>query len=282
MTTYGLGVYGVGAFGVTDFRLAWDQPGHKLFETGVDRGVLYFDDRAIPWNGLTGVDEEGTDSVEAFYFDGVKHLDSQSLGDYAASVRAFTYPDELFEIEGAKHLGNGLYVDGQPAQQINMSYRTLVGNDLVADDYGYKIHLVYNLAVVPDDKAFSTRSDSVDLAEFGWKLTAVPEAVPGFRPTAHAIIDSTQIHPYLLAELEEILYGSDAVDPSMPPLADLSSLVADWRLIYVTDNGDGTWTATTNYPEFITVNPDGTFEINNVDGEWIDPGVEYQIRSTTY
>ena len=45
---------------MSTFKLTWDQAGERLYETGVDRGVVYPQvGGAYPsgaaWNGLTGV-----------------------------------------------------------------------------------------------------------------------------------------------------------------------------------------------------------------------------------
>jgi hypothetical protein len=47
-------------------KLAWDLTGQRIFETGVDHGVLYIPDSAgayvngVAWNGLTTVTEKPT------------------------------------------------------------------------------------------------------------------------------------------------------------------------------------------------------------------------------
>ena len=43
-------------------KLSWDGVGERIYETGVDHGVLYVMDelgygRGVPWNGLTSVTE---------------------------------------------------------------------------------------------------------------------------------------------------------------------------------------------------------------------------------
>ena len=45
---------------MADFKLKWDQTGERLYETGVDRGVVYPQvagayPAGAAWNGLTGV-----------------------------------------------------------------------------------------------------------------------------------------------------------------------------------------------------------------------------------
>ncbi len=50
-------------------RLVWDQLGDRVYETGLDRGVLYFTDGGgVPWNGLTSVEERSTRDIDPGLF----------------------------------------------------------------------------------------------------------------------------------------------------------------------------------------------------------------------
>ena len=40
--------------------------------------------------------------------------------------------------------------------------------------------------------------------------------VPGFKPTAHFVIDSTKTNKVQLTKLEELLYGTDEAEPTLP------------------------------------------------------------------
>jgi hypothetical protein len=203
-------------------KLIWDRIGERLFEVGVDRGVLYLSDSSgVSWNGLTSVDEDtGDDTSNPVYFDGIKYLDVPLIGDYSATINAFTYPDEFLEFEGITELGEGLYVDGQDSKLFGLSYRTLVGNDLEGIDYGYKIHLVFNLTAIPDSVSYETVSESPNPIQFSWKITGIPEEAPGYRPTAHVIFDSRFLNESMLMGIEAILYGAnetlDVLDGGSP------------------------------------------------------------------
>lgn len=197
-------------------RLLWDKVGERLYEAGIDRGVLYLPrDNGVPWNGLTGIEEDvANDTSEPSYFDGVKVNDIQQAGDFAATLRAFTYPDEFLEYEGQVSLGGGLYVDDQPPKQFGLSFRTRVGNDTEGTDFGYKVHLLYNVIAVPEDQANATLSGQASPIEFGWRISAVPEWVSGYRPTAHVVLDSRYLPSDILTEIENILYGSEGFFPA--------------------------------------------------------------------
>lgn len=196
--------------------LVWDKAGERLYEAGLDRGVLYKSDSSgVAWNGLVSVDEVLDDiAAEPRMFDGVKYLDEPVVGDFAATLTAFTYPDEFMEYEGIESMGDGLYVGDQQPKRFGLTYRTLVGNDVEGTDHGYQVHIIYNLTAVPSTLTYNTLSETVSPNNFSWSLTAVPELVPGFRPTAHFILDSRFLPGDILATIEDILYGSDETSSS--------------------------------------------------------------------
>jgi hypothetical protein len=228
-------------------KLLWDQMGERLFETGLDHGVLYLpNDAGVAWNGLVSVEEDlGDDTSTASYIDGIKYLDYPSFGDFAATLTAYTYPDEFLAFEGVTALSDGLYVDGQTSNRFGLSYRTLIGNDVAGDAFGYKIHLIYNLTATPQPVDYETLNDSPNPVEFTWSITAVPTKVPGFRPTAHLIFDSRYLDPTILAALETILYGDDVVTVVIDGGTPLSNRpdILDGGLLDVTNGGTpgSTW-----------------------------------------
>lgn len=260
-------------------KLAWDQPEERPYESGVDRGVLYLPTgEGVAWNGLTAVEEDAYESTEPVYVDGVKYRDVQKIDDYAATLKAFTYPDEFLEFDGVLAVGEGLYVGDQRARTFGLSYRTGVGNDADGDDYGYKIHIVYNITASTDTKEYATQGEESSAMEFSWKLNAVPPAYPGFRPTAHIIVDSTLINRFLLSDIEDVLYGTDTTDAYLPPIDDLAGMAATFTTIDIIDNGDGTWTAV-GPDELITMTDATTFRIDEVNAVFIDDDT-YQISTT--
>lgn len=192
-------------------RLTWDQIGDRLYEAGLDHGVLYQSDGlGVAWNGLTNIDEDVSgDSAEARYFDGVKVQDTPSIGDFAAELSALTYPDEFLEYEGVEELGSGFFVDGQTSKTFGLAIRTLVGNDVDGLDRGYKIHILYNLTANPGSTMRETLRDAPTPLAFTWSLTSVPSLIEGYRPTAHVILDSRDLPADILAAIEDILYGKD-------------------------------------------------------------------------
>ena len=129
-------------------KLLWDQIGERLFETGIDQGVLYLQQNGayplgVAWNGLTDVTEtpEGAEPNDK-YADNIKYLSIYSAETFKGTIKAFMYPDEWALCNGEKKIG-GLTVGQQSRQSFGLVYRTVLGNDTDGNDHGYKLHLVY-------------------------------------------------------------------------------------------------------------------------------------------
>lgn len=207
-------------------RIGWALPGSKVYEAGVDRGVLYDDDNAngVAWNGLVSIEEDmASAAVTAFYFDGVPYLNTRVPSDFSATLRAFTFPDEFLEYDGVNSIAPGLYLHDQAVSKtFGLSYRTMIGNENDSS-LGYKLHLVYNLTAQPDNRSYVSLSDSNDVGDMGWKIQGVPVSYSGFRPTVHVSLDSREIESDTLKRIEDILYGylpgvggSDVIDGGTP------------------------------------------------------------------
>lgn len=213
--------------------LQWDQTGERLYETGVDRGVLYIPNNSgvytngVAWNGLVSVTESpsGAESNPQ-YADNVKYLDLRSAEEFGATLEAFTYPDEFAEFDGLGVPSAGVTVGQQARRTFGLSYRTKLGNDLELDEYGYKLHLVYGATASPSEKQYQTVNDSPEPITFSWELTTVPVQVPNMKPTSIITIDSSKVSPSDLAELEAFLYGTEGTDPSLPLPANVIAIFA--------------------------------------------------------
>jgi hypothetical protein len=207
--------------------LVWDQVGERRYETGVDHGVLYPPSGvAVPWNGLISVNESVSREVKSYFIDGIKFLDHHVPGSYSAKISAFTYPDEMDELGGTQEFSPGVFVHDQRSPRLfNLSYRTLVGNDVEGLDHAYKIHILYNLLAIPGDVTYSTNGESVDPQTFEWSIFGTPAQMFGIRPTSHISLDSRRIAPAMLETLEETLYGTVGTEPSLPSLVDLLGMV---------------------------------------------------------
>lgn len=203
-------------------KLVWDETGKRLYETGVSKGVLYVQTdegtygNGVAWNGLTAVNESPSGAeATPLYADDIKYLELTSTEEYGASIEAYTYPEEFEQCDGSAELGAGVTIGQQPRKAFGFCYRTLIGNDVKNNDYGYKIHIVYGAKAAPSEKAYQTVNDSPEAITFSWELTTTPVNVTGHKPTACITIDSTKIEPAKLTSIEEALYGTDSVEPKL-------------------------------------------------------------------
>lgn len=204
-------------------KLVWDATGQKLFEAGVDHGVLYpvGENGTYPlgvvWNGLITISEspEGGDE-NAFYADNIKYGVLRGTEDFGGSIEAYTYPDEWEACDGSATLATGAVVSQQTRKAFGLCYRTLIGNDVDGLEHGYKLHLVYGATASPSEKSRETVNDSPDASSMSWDFTTVPVNVTGHKPTSHIIIDSTKADSTKLETLEAILYGDDNTDARLP------------------------------------------------------------------
>lgn len=208
-------------------KIVWDADTKRLFETGVDHGVLYLKDEngaysnGVPWNGLTGVTESPSGSEPtALWADNIKYLSIKSAEEFGCTIEAYTYPDEFKECNGLAELAEGVTVGQQKRKPFGFCYRTIVGNDAKGEDYGYKLHLIYGCEASPSESAYSTKNDSPDAITFSWTVTTTPVASSGdMKPTALVVIDSTVADKTKLAALEEVLYGKNGTGESDPGTA---------------------------------------------------------------
>lgn len=212
-------------------RLAWGVVGERVFEAGVDRGVLYIDDAdGVAWNGLTAVSESPSGGeVSEHYIDGIKYLVEMTSEEYEATIEAYTYPDEFGVCDGTQSVKNGLFVTNQSRKPFGLCYRTKIGNDVDGVDHGYKLHLVYNVLAAPSERPNNTMSESVDPFNFSWKVTTKPPSFVGYKPTAHLVVDSRETPSDLLIQIEDILYGTATTGARLPSIPEFIFLFENYE-----------------------------------------------------
>lgn len=214
--------------------LTWDQTGERLYETGVDHGVLYLPDATgayntgVAWNGLVSVTESpsGAESNKQ-YADNRVYLNLMSAEEFGGTIEAFMYPEEFGACDGTASPSKGLYLGQQPRKTFGLSYRTKLGNDVDGNNHGYKLHLVYGAMAAPSEKNYSTVNDSPEPITFSWEFSTTALEVPGFEPTAIITVNSTEVSPADLAALEALLYGAAATSPELPLPSDVITLISN-------------------------------------------------------
>lgn len=216
-------------------KLEWDKVGERKYETGASNGVLYSPDAnglfpagsGVPWNGLTAVTESpsGAESTKV-YADNIAYLNLISAEDYNATIEALMSPPEFDKHDGTASPAPGLTIGQQARKPFGFSWQTRIGNDLQAQDYGYKIHIVYGATAAPSEKNYATINDTPEAMPLSWELSTTPVNVPGFKPSAKLTLDSTKIPANVMTQIQDILYGTAGIDARLPQPSEIIQLLA--------------------------------------------------------
>lgn len=203
-------------------KLEWDNAGNRFYETGVKNVVLYVYDaktkqykEGIAWNGVTSISESPSGAEPtALYADDNKYLNLLSAEEFAASIEAYTYPDEFAECDGSISLTKGVMIGQQTRSKFALAYKTTVGNDEAGNSLGYKLHIIYNCLAAPSEKSYATINDSPEAITFSWEISTTPvsfTANGNEYVTACVTIDSRSFTEpaakQKLQALEEKLFG---------------------------------------------------------------------------
>lgn len=212
--------------------LVWDNTGERLYEAGVNKTVLYPQaiggtyPKGIAWNGVSSItDKPSGAEASPLYADDIKYLNLRSVEEYAATIEAYTYPDEFAECDGSAEIAKGVTIGQQKRKTFGLSYRTAIGNDTDDVNHGYKLHLIYGATASPTEKQHNSLNDSPDVNPFSWDVSTTPVSVAGHNPTASIEIDSTKADPTKLKALEDILYGSDKAEARLPLPDEIAQLM---------------------------------------------------------
>ena len=216
--------------------LVWDNTGDKLFESGVDHGVLYRHDgsskyaKAYVWNGLTSVNESpsGAEPTD-LWADNIKYATLRSAEEYSITIEAYTYPDEFRECDGSVEIAPGVFAGQQNRKPFGFSYRSLIGNDEDGLDHGYMLHLVYGLTASPSERSRETVNDSPDAITFSWECASTPvnSTISSLtKPVSELTIDSTKVDSDKMKDLEKVLYGTENTEGKLPLPEEVMGLLA--------------------------------------------------------
>ena len=209
--------------------LKWDETGDRLYELGVDHGVVYpWDDDADDygdgeaWNGLTSVSisSDGGEPND-LYADNIQYATIMSNEKITASVEAYQAPAAFDAADGAVSPVVGLKLRQQKRKMFGFVFRSRIGNDTDDVDHGYKIHILYGCHASPTERSYETINDSPDAGTLSWDLSTLPVDVAGYKPCAYLEIDSTKANATKLEALESTLFGSANASATLPGPADI-------------------------------------------------------------
>ena len=214
-------------------KIEWDKIGERLYETGLDHVVLYdLVDGAytngVAWNGVTSMNENKSGAEPSpLYADNIKYLVLKSIEEYGLTLECYTYPQEFEKCNGVTQLAKGVTIGQQVRNSFGLSFRTLIGNDIVGENFGYKLHLVYGCDASPSEESNSTINDSPEAKTLSYEITTTPVAVKNAKNTSCVTINSTECDSEKLAALEKILYGDEENAPRLPLPDEIATLFAE-------------------------------------------------------
>lgn len=213
-------------------KLVFDELGKRFYETGVSNAVLYpqADDGSYPkgvaWNGITAANESpsGAESNDQ-YADNIVYLSLTGAEKFEGTIEAFSSPAEFDECDGMKEISKGLTVSQQTRKPFGFAYKSILGNDIKGNDYGYKLHIWYGCKAAPSERSHSTVNDSPEPQNPSWTVSSTPIAVPGAKPSSVLTFNSTTTPTEKLKKIEDILYGTDEADARLPLPSEIIELL---------------------------------------------------------
>ncbi len=207
--------------------LKWDQAGERLYQTGDKNMALYVFNSTtktigshttnyyagVAWNGITAITESpsGAEPTD-LWADDTKYATMRSAEQFGGTIEAYTYPDEWEACDGSITT-NGVTVGQQARKAFALAYITTVGNDTELNDFGEKLHLVYNATANPSERSYATINDSPEAITFSWEFTTTPIDVgDGYKKASLLTIDTTKLDTAGKAKYEDfkkIVFGKD-------------------------------------------------------------------------
>jgi len=244
--------------------LTWDPPDERYYEHGLDRGVLYIPGmNPVPWSGLSGFEEGSGGSSSLLYRDGVVYLADAEASDFSGKMDAIFFPNEFHKCIGIPEATDGLYVDNQKPKRFGLSYRSLIGSGGSDDLFGYQIHLVYNCMATIAPRSRQTLGADNAPVMFSFDIACTPVKLPGYRPTAHYIIDTRYMSADRIAAIEALLYDPEAT--GLPDPSDLYDMMHFGDAITVTLHTDGYFTVEGSSANVYATGP-YSFQMDNING----------------
>lgn len=210
------------------YKIDWDGAGEKVFELGVDHGVLYNPtagvySTGVAWNGLVNVNESpsGADNNK-FYADNIEYGAIRAAETFGGTIECFAYPDEFKPCNGEIEIAPGVTGNQQTRQPFGLSYRTKIGNDTEGIDFGEKIHLVYGATVSPSERQHQTMNESPEAETMSFEFECTPVKTNfSDKPMSHITIDSRTVTEAKFTAFKQIIYGtpadSEASTPAVEP-----------------------------------------------------------------
>lgn len=219
-------------------KLVWDKTGERIYETGTAKGALFVQDatgaygEGVAWNGLISANQsnDGAEPTD-LYADNIKYLSLMSAENHKGTIEAYTYPEEFEVCDGSAAVNPGVYVGQQMRVPFGFVYCTIVGNDTQGNAYGEKMHFVYNARVSPSERSYETVNEDPEAITFSWEYTTTPVDLSDVTlegrtldPSAGITISKTEVGAVKYQELQDLVYGTEALEPTLPTIQEIITL----------------------------------------------------------
>lgn len=214
-------------------KLVFDELGKRFYETGVSNAVLFVqaDDGSYPlgvaWNGITAANESpsGAESNDQ-YADNIKYLSLTGAEKFEGTIEAFSSPKEFDECDGMATIAKGVTAHQQNRKSFGFAFKSIIGNDVKGNEYGYKLHLWYGCKAAPSERSHATVNDSPEPQNPSWSITSTPVPIPGKKPASVLTIRSNEVDATKLAKIEEAIYGTESRDAYLPTPQQIIAMLA--------------------------------------------------------
>lgn len=214
-------------------KLVFDELGKRFYETGVSNAVLFVqaDDgsyhRGVAWNGITAANESpsGAESNDQ-YADNIKYLSLTGAEKFEGTIEAFSSPTEFDECDGMATIAKGVIAHQQNRKSFGFAFKSIIGNDVKGNEYGYKLHLWYGCKAAPSERSHATVNDSPEPQNPSWSITSTPVPIPGKKPASVLTIRSNEVDATKLAKIEEAIYGTESRDAYLPTPQQIIAMLA--------------------------------------------------------
>jgi hypothetical protein len=176
--------------------LTWDTDSKKLYSTGNKDGILFAPllstkgthsryGTGVAWNGLANVTETpGGAEANDTYADDIKYISLRGAETFNQTIEAYMAPDEWAQCDGQATTGTATsddYKIGMFGQQTRKAFgfvfKSTVGNDTEHNDYGFDIHISYNLTASPSERSYQSINENPEAMTYSWECTSDPVMV---------------------------------------------------------------------------------------------------------
>lgn len=237
-------------------RLTWDDVGSRFFKVGIDHGVLYpmLDDNyltGVSWSGLTGVEYTiaGREKT-ALYTGDVKSRILLSPEEFGGNIKAYFYPDAFDPCIGNATIFDGMIIGQQESNPFGLSYRTVIGNDVLGTGYAYQLHFLYNSQIVSLSNMENTINENLAPTEFSWTFECIPIEFMDYDPVSHIAVDSRKFSEQTMIALEQAIWGTEDTEPHLLLPEEIYNIILENRP-YDGFPKPGVYPALDLYPEIL-------------------------------